>query len=128
MFIVATTASLLGSVLGTLLTAPTDEETLFRFYKVTRPFGAWGRFKALLHTDNQGEVDRENRRDIVSIFMAVPWQIVFFLFMMSLAFKTWNNVAILGLMFAVLSLGLYFTWYRHLSVEVKVEEGSDEPE
>ncbi|MFB0515315.1 MAG: sodium:solute symporter, partial [Candidatus Neomarinimicrobiota bacterium] len=122
MFIVSTTASLLGSVLGTLLTGPTDDATLFRFYKVTRPFGFWRRFKAQLRVDNQGAVDAENRRDILSVIMAVPWQIVFFLFMMSLVFKTWGNVAALGSLFVALSAGLYFTWYRHLSTEVKVEE------
>jgi len=122
MFIVSISASLLGSVLGTILTKPTGETTLLRFYKVTRPFGTWRRFKARLRADNQVAVDAENRRDIVSIIMAVPWQIVFFLFMMSLIFKTWSNVATLGILFAALSFGLYFTWYRHLSTEVKVDE------
>ncbi len=122
MFIVALSASLVGSVLGTVLSSPTDEDTLMRFYKVTRPFGAWGRFKARLHADNQKAVDAENKRDIISILMAVPWQIVFFLFMMSLIFKTWGNVAVLGVMFVALSVGLYFKWYRHLSTEVKVDE------
>lgn len=122
MFIVSIIASLLGSVLGTVLSRPTDEDTLMRFYKVTRPFGAWRRFKARLHADNQKAVDAENRRDIISVLMAVPWQIVFFLFMISLIFKTWGNVAVLGVMFAALSIGLYFKWYRHLSTEVKVKE------
>lgn len=123
MFIVTIVTSTVGTVLGTYLTAPTDDSTLLEFYRKTRPFGAWGRFRAQLKAEQQQAVNAENRRDITSIFMAVPWQIVFFLLMMSLIFKTWSNALVLGLLFAALSAGLYFSWYRHLSTEVQLDEG-----
>ncbi len=122
MFIVTIVTSTVGTVLGTYLTTPTDDSTLLEFYRKTRPFGAWGRFRAQLKAEHLEAVNTENRRDITSIFMAVPWQIVFFLFMMSLIFKTWGSVLVLGLLLAVLSTGLYFSWYRHLSTEVQLEE------
>lgn len=124
MFIVTIVTSTVGTVLGTYLTAPTDDATLMEFYRKTRPFGAWGRFRDQLNTGQQQAINAENRRDIVSTFMAVPWQIVFFLFMLSLIFKTWSSLLVLGLLLAALSAGLYFTWYRHLSTEVKLDEGS----
>ncbi len=123
MFIVTIVTSTVGTVLGTYLTAPTNDSILLEFYRKTRPFGAWGRFREQLKAEQQQAVNAENRRDIGSIFMAVPWQIIFFLFMMSLIFKTWSSALVLGVLFAVLSTGLYFTWYRHLSTEVQLEEG-----
>jgi Na+/proline symporter len=121
MFAVAISASLLGTVLGTLLTDPTDDTTLARFYRNTRPFVSWGRFKAQLSSEDISAIDAENRRDIFSTFLAVPWQVVFFLFMMSLMFKTWWNVTVLGITLVVLSIMLYFSWFRHLSTEVKIK-------
>jgi len=121
-FIVTSLASLLGVIIGTYMTTPTDEGTLLNFYKVTRPFGSWGRFKKQLRADAQQAVDAENKRDIFSVILAVPWQLVFFMFMMNLVFKTWENVAVLGVLLAALSTALYFTWYRHLSTEVRLTD------
>jgi Na+/proline symporter len=121
MFAVATISSLAGTIIGTILTTPTDENILQNFYKLTRPFGTWSRFKQALTTDQINAIDAENRRDIFSTFAAVPWQVVFFLFMMSIMFKTWTNVVWLGIMVIALTLFLYFNWFRHLSTEVKIK-------
>lgn len=117
MFMVSSTASLLGTIFGTLLTKPTDDETLQNFYNITRPFGTWSKYKKNLDPQRQAAIDSENKRDIVSTFLAVPWQVTLFLFMMSLMFKTWTNVLILGLICSILTLILYFTWFRHLTVK-----------
>ncbi|MFH1851060.1 MAG: sodium:solute symporter [Candidatus Neomarinimicrobiota bacterium] len=122
MFMVSSSASLIGTILGTLLTSPTEDKVLTDFYRITRPFGAWHRFRNQLSARERLGVDAENRRDIIAVIMAVPWQVVFFLFMMSLVFKTWLNVTVLGLLLAALTAGLYFTWFRHLSTEVKMDQ------
>lgn len=115
MFMVSSGASLLGTIMGTLLTEPTDEETLQNFYNKTRPFGTWGRFKKNLDKKQQLNIEAENKRDIFSTFIAVPWQVTLFLFMMSLMFKTWTTALILGTTCSILTIILYFTWYKHLS-------------
>jgi len=122
MFAVATSASLIGTVFGTLLTEPIDDKSLAAFYQNTRPFGTWGRFKSQLSSEEISAIDSENRRDIFSTFLAVPWQVVFFLFMMSIIFKTWMNVFVLGVVLIILSTILYFTWFKHLSTEVNIKE------
>jgi len=121
MFAVASVSSLLGTIIGTLLTTPTDEKTLTKFYNKTRPFGTWSRFKNKLTKDDIIAIDSENKRDIFSTFVAVPWQIIFFLFMMSIMFKNWTSVTVLGILLAILTTTLYFSWYKHLSTEVKVK-------
>ncbi|MFC1527552.1 sodium:solute symporter [Candidatus Neomarinimicrobiota bacterium] len=121
MFAVATIASLIGTVLGTLLSAPTDEKTLTKFYNKTRPFGSWSRFKNKLDKNDIIAIDKENKRDIFSTFIAVPWQIIFFLFMMSIMFKNWTNVTVLGILLVIFTTILYFSWYKHLSTEVQIK-------
>ena len=121
MFAVATISSLLGTIIATLLTPPTDEKTLTKFYNLTRPFGSWKRFKNKLTKENIVAIDSENKRDIFSTAIAVPWQLIFFLFMMSIMFKNWTSVTVLGILLAITSTILYFSWYKHLSTEVKVK-------
>ena len=117
MFALSTAVSLIGTIIGTMFTKPTDESTLQSFYNKTRPFGSWGRFKSQLNPEEIQAVDKENRRDIFSTVLAVPWQVSFFLLMMSFMFKAWTNVLVLGVVFLVLSISLYFTWYKHLSTD-----------
>jgi Na+/proline symporter len=122
MFAVATISSLIGTIFGTLLTSPIDEKTLTKFYNRTRPFGTWSRFKTKLSKSESDAVNSENKRDIFSTFIAVPWQIIFFLFMMSIMFKNWTNVIVLGILLITLTTILYFTWFKHLSTEVIIKE------
>ncbi len=121
-FLVASLMSLVGIVVGTLATEPIDKKTTQNFYNITRPFGAWGEFKKGVPADIQEKIKKENKRDIISVILAIPWQLTLFLFMMNLVFKSWPQAIWLGLIFAVLSVALYFTWFRHLSTEVVVDD------
>ncbi len=120
-FIIATTSSLVGMVIGTYLSAPTDEKVLYEFYKRTRPFGFWGPIRAKISQDTMDKINKENRRDILSTFFAVPWQVVLFLSFMAVIFKRWDQLLWLGIILVLLSIGLYFNWFRHLSSEVHVD-------
>ena len=119
-FLIASGASLLGCILGTFLTTATDKNVLSNFYKVTRPFGFWNMVKKDLSDEKQKMINEENNRDIVAIFFAVPWQIVLFLTGMMIIFKQWSNFFYLLILLIILSTGLYWFWFRHLSKEVKV--------
>ncbi|MFA6617534.1 MAG: sodium:solute symporter [Candidatus Neomarinimicrobiota bacterium] len=121
-FLVASIMSLFGIVIGTLATEPIDDKTTQNFYNVTRPFGIWGRFKKALPEATQIAIRQENKRDIISVILAIPWQLTLFMFMMNLVFKDWVQALWLGGIFIGLSVALYFTWFRHLSTEVLVDE------
>lgn len=120
-FIFASTLALIGTIAGTLLTAPTNRKVLINFYKKTRPFGAWERIRKRFSPHFIAEVKQENRRDIFSIFMAVPWQVCLFLSWMMLVMQRWDNFFVLLSITIILSVILYFSWFRHLSAEVKIE-------
>ncbi len=122
MFAVATLSSLAGTILGTIFTSPVDDKTLTVFYNKTRPFGTWSKFKNQLSQKDAMAIDSENKRDIFSTFVAVPWQVIFFLFMISVMFKNWLSVIVLGILLIILTTILYFSWFKHLSTEVKVKE------
>lgn len=126
-FMFAAGISLIATIIGTKFTKPTDDKVLQKFYNVTRPFGFWKKFKNKLPEKSRNGIDKENKRDIIATFMAVPWQIILFLFMMNLVFKVWSQLLMLGILLIALSIGLYFKWFRHLSTEVKVDtnENSD---
>ncbi|RPH99016.1 MAG: sodium:solute symporter [Calditrichaeota bacterium] len=121
-FIVVSGSSLLVMVLVTLATPPTDENVLRDFYKRTRSFGFWGKIKNSIPESARKAVKSETRRDQISIFFAVPWQLVLFLTMMMIVFKRWHDLLILVPLLVILSAGLYYFWFRHLSQEVKIEE------
>ncbi|MFQ6606473.1 MAG: sodium:solute symporter family protein [Fidelibacterota bacterium] len=120
-FLIASGCSLLGCILGTYLTPATDKGVLEHFYKVTRPFGFWGSIRRSVKPDELRAIQKENRRDIVSTFFAVPWQVVLFLTGMMIVMKQWQHLTTLLIVLGLLSLGLYQFWYKHLSTEVKVE-------
>ena len=119
-FLIASGSSLVGCFIGTYLTPPTESAVLSHFYKVTRPFGFWGSVRTEIPTDVLNQINEENRRDIIAIFFAVPWQVVLFLTGMMIVMKQWSNVFNLFGLLIVLSAGLYWFWFRHLSKEVKI--------
>ena len=119
-FLIASGSSLIGCIFGTYFTAPTQPNVLENFYKVTRPFGFWGSIQRSLPNNIQEKINTENRRDIIAIFFAVPWQVVLFLTGMMIVMKQWSNVTNLVILLVVLSAGLYWFWFRHLSDEVKI--------
>ncbi|MDZ7331620.1 MAG: sodium:solute symporter [candidate division KSB1 bacterium] len=120
-FSFASGISLVLMVIGTYLTPPTDEAVLKNFYRRTRPFGFWAYIKNVIPAATLQQVDRENRRDIVATFFAVPWQIVLFLAMMMIVMQRWDTLGWLLLVLIALSTGLYHFWFKHLSREVRIE-------
>jgi Na+/proline symporter len=118
-FLLPSGASLLGCLVGTWASEPTPFEVLDRFYRVTRPFGAWGPIRNQLERGTQAQIRAENRRDLVALLVAVPWQLVLFLMGMMLVMRQWEQLGGLALAFVLLSIGLYWVWFRLLSREVK---------
>lgn len=123
-FLFAAGISAVATIIGTLLTKPTDSKVLDNFYRVTRPFGFWGAIRSKLPERVRRQINRENRRDIISIFFAVPWQVCLFMMWMVLVMKRFDTFLSLLLIVLALSLILYFTWFRHLSTEVDVDSES----
>jgi len=116
-FAIPSVSSLIGCIIGTVATRQTDKSVLENFYKVTKPFGLWSPVRKSVKAAELSEIKTENRRDIISMFIAIPWQIMFFLTGMLLIMKSWNNFYLALGIFILLSIGLYFSWFKRLSKE-----------
>ena len=121
-FIFSAGVSLTSMIVGTYLAPVTDRSVLENFYKTTRPFGFWGSIRDSIPKHVLERVNEENRRDIIAVFFAVPWQVVLFLGLMMIVMQRWDNFTYLSILFVLLSIGLYHFWFRHLSAEVKIEK------
>lgn len=120
-FAILVVSSFSATIIGTLITEQTNKETLINFYKTTRPFGFWEPIKSLLPDEKKTQINSENRRDIIAICFALPWQIVLFLTGMTVILKRFDLFFYLLMILIILSIGLYYFWFRHLSKEVRVE-------
>ena len=107
-------SSLLGMIICTLATPPTDARTLEHFYRKTRPIGFWRQISKMLDVDQIRRIKAENRRDIFALFFAVPWQIALFLTPVFMVIHKWNSVFVFAAVLLIATTGLYFLWFKHL--------------
>jgi len=121
LFIYVASLSLAGCIIGTYTTPAVNMDILENFYRVTRPFGFWKPIKEKIGLTRLENVDAENRRDIISTCMAVPWMLILCITPMLFMVRQWQAFGIALVLLVVLSVGLYFTWFRHLSTENTIE-------
>lgn len=124
-FLLVGSGTVIACVVITFATAPTDRAMLRTYSRETTPFGFWDPVRKRIDAIVLDEIRAENRRDILAICLAVPWQLVLFLTIMMLATRQRMTVTALAGLLAVLTVGLYFAWYRHLSVSEKTSAPAD---
>ncbi|MDD5133782.1 MAG: sodium:solute symporter [Phycisphaerae bacterium] len=113
-FIAMMLMGLIGSIIGTYLSGPADEKVLANFYNKTRPFGLWGRLFKTLSPEDQKNLKKEHRNDIMALPFALGWQITLFLLPMQLMVHSFRAFAVTFVIFLISLAGLYFIWYRNL--------------
>ena len=119
-FFLTAAITFVGSIAISYMFPPTSSEDLERFYSTTRPFGFWGPVRAKFSKEIIAPIAVENRRDIVATFFAVPWMLFLGITPMMVVTKQWPYALTCGFILLVLSVVLYFIWYKHLSKSVKV--------
>jgi Na+/proline symporter len=116
MFFTTAGVTIVGSIVISLFFPATDMDTLKTFYVRTRPFGFWGPVRALVASDiDMAAVNKENRRDIFSTFVAVPWMLFMGITPMLFVTKQWTYFGYAGAILLVLTVILYFSWFKHLN-------------
>jgi len=113
-FMIMMTIGLLGSIIGTYLTQPTNRKILEYFYKTTRPFGLWGELKNTLSPQVRAITKKEHRNDILGLPFALGWQITLFMLPMQLMIHSFKAFGITLVIFIISLVGLYYFWYKHL--------------
>jgi len=124
-------SSLVLAVVVSLMTVPTDDAILVRFWTQINPWGLWSRHAA--EAKAQGLIDEEKMRartmerfnDGISLFLTIPFQICMLVGSMAFVFHDWKKFAYFSVMSVICGVGLYFFWFKNLKA---VEECEAEDE
>lgn len=110
--------SLIGCLIGTYATKPTDEKTLIAFYRNVRPWGFWGPIRAkVLAQDPSFPVNRSFRRDAFNVVVGTIWQTALVLLPMYVVLLNWPAAAVVVGVIVVTSAVLKKSWYDRLDRE-----------
>ncbi len=114
MFGIILAIGFVGSIIGTYLTKPEDDEVVEKFYRRTKPFGLWGPFKERLSEEERKEMNHEHLYDICAIPFVLLWQVTMFLLPMQIIVRSFKAFGFTFVLFAIGMTGMYFFWYRKL--------------
>jgi len=123
-FCILITISFVGTIIGTYLTPPTDDKVLEHFYRTTKPFGIWGPYKKRLSPEDRAKLNHEHFYDILTVPIAMIWQICLFLLPLQMVIRSWDAFWPTFGVFTVSLIAMYFVWYKHLPPDI---EGVENP-
>ncbi|MGA2886418.1 MAG: sodium:solute symporter family protein [Terracidiphilus sp.] len=108
--------SLIGCILGTLLTKPEEDIVLMDFYRRVRPWGFWGPvLRKVLAEDPSFKRNKDFVRDMFNIAVGIVWQIALVALPLYIVIQEFERAAITLAVVLVTSAILKFTWYDHLA-------------
>jgi hypothetical protein len=118
--------SLIGCLLGTLLTKPEDDAILMDFYRRVRPWGFWGPIlKKVLAEDPAFKRNKDFFRDMFNIAVGIVWQIALVALPLYIVIHEYERAGLALAIILVTSAILKFTWYDHLAVrEVETDKAA----
>jgi SSS family solute:Na+ symporter len=107
--------SLLGCLLGSLLTKPDPLPVLKQFYLRTRPWGFWRPVAAACRADN-AEVTPNGAagRDLLNVAVGIVWQTAITAAPIFMVIKSWTNFFIALAVVAVCTVFLKVNWYDRM--------------
>ena len=110
--------SLVGCLLGTYLSRPTDRETLEKFYRDVRPWGFWGPIRRQVEAkDPEFEPNRDFKRDMVNVVVGTIWQTALVAAPFYFVLMRWTETSVVVLLAMVTMVFLKKNWYDRLPAE-----------
>jgi solute:Na+ symporter, SSS family len=107
--------SLMGCIIGSLLTKPEADAVLMKFYMQVRPWGFW---KPIIAKVRQYYPDFDSNKnfktDMFNIVVGMTWQISLVLLPMTLITKEYQSLAWACISILVTSIVLKFSWWNKL--------------
>jgi len=111
LFPIIFTFSLLGSFLGTLLSAPTEMTVLKSFYKNVRPWGWWSPvYRELKNEDASFEKNTEFWKDMLNCVIGIVWQSSMIVLPIYFIIRDYPKALIALVVFLITSVILKYTW------------------
>jgi Na+/proline symporter len=107
--------STIGSVGGSLLTAPDNEEVLKKFYSTVRPWGFWDPIYKKVKAE-QPDFKRNNdfKRDMLNSLVGIVWQMSMVVMPIYLVIREYLSMSVALGVFVLTSIFLKIFWYDRL--------------
>ena len=103
--------SLLGSIIGTYASKPTDMKVLTSFYKNVKPWGWWGPvYKELQSTHPLEKKNTAFWMDMLNCFIGIIWQSSMIVLPIYFMIRDYPKTIIALVVFAITTVILKFTW------------------
>ena len=107
--------SLIGCLLGTLLTSPTDEHTLKSFYSSIRPWGCWKPVLKLVQQEQPSfEPNKRFWKDLGNVAVGIVTQTAIVAMPICLTSRNWTGFSVTISIIAIGVITLKFTWWDKL--------------
>ncbi len=107
--------STLGCILGTLLSAPEEDEILTKFYKQVRPWGFWKPIHTkVVNADPQFKTDANFKRDMFNVVVGIIWQTSLIVLPIYIVIREKLPIFEAAAVLIITSFILKKTWYNHL--------------
>ncbi len=107
--------STVGSIAGTLMTKPENEDLLIKFYTSVRPWGVWKPIQEKAKLLNPEFRENKNfKKDVANIVTGIIWQISLMAAPLAFVFKYWHLLVILVILSIITTFMLKKNWYEKL--------------
>jgi SSS family solute:Na+ symporter len=107
--------SLVGCIIGSVLTEPEADAVLMRFYMQIRPWGFWKPIIAKVHQYYPTyEPNRNFRRDIFNVIIGITWQVSLVIFPIALVTKEYPSLIWVSISILLTSIILKYSWWNKL--------------
>jgi len=118
--------SIIGCLLGTFLTEPTEEEVLKSFYRRVRPWGFWGPVLAKVRAEDPSfQPNRDFRWDVFNVVIGIVWQVSLVALPIYIVIRKLDSAFRCVVVVATTSIILKFTWYDRLVREENARTAAD---
>ena len=122
-FPVIAISSTIITILVALITQPTDNTTLERFYESVQPAGAWSLIRARVLARNPGfKLETPFSLEALNTLLALVGICALYVGTLYLILHRHSTAFACFATTAVMTVFLFFTWYKHLPAPVPVEE------
>lgn len=110
--------SIIGALLGTFLTKPTDEETLKEFYRTVNPWGFWGPIKRKVMAENPGFKPNKNfKMDMFNVVIGIIAQTALVALPIYIVLRDTMPIWITIIITVICAIILKKTWWDRLPEE-----------
>ncbi|MEI6678337.1 MAG: sodium:solute symporter family protein [Mariniphaga sp.] len=107
--------SSIGSIAGSLLTAPDNEEVLKKFYSTVRPWGFWNPIYEKVKAEQPDfQKNRTIKRDLLNSLVGIIWQMSMVVMPVYLVIHEYQSLVVAVCVFVITTFLLKIYWYDKL--------------